>query len=175
MGTFRYSSGMTPIAVPCQTNCNRAQATACAAGCRKNVSIAGIVITADLLVVARVVYRLANVLELLCGRPFRRERLHHELPGRTSERAVQQIAHELPLRRFFTETGAVDVGPVSLVALHESLFRHDLQQFERRGVDGPGPFLGEQFVDVPDRAGTALPEDAQDRQLGVSGARGGRS
>ena len=58
-----------------------------------------------------------------------------------------------------------------LVAPDEPLLRHDLEQLQRGGVGG-GPLAAtSDVVDLPDGAGAALPEDAQDGQLGVGRAR----
>src|SRR3982751_4395028 len=121
------SAVIAPTAAPCHTNCSNAQATACAAGWRSSVSIAGIVITASLPVVPRVVNGVANAFQLFRRGALGRERLHHQLAG---EGAIEQIAHELALRRFLAEPRAIDVRAVALVALDEPLLRHDLEQLQ---------------------------------------------
>ena len=60
------------------------------------------------------------------------------LDGRSAERAIDQVAHELPLRLLFAEPRAVNVRPIAVVALDEPLFRHDLEHLQRGRV-GRGP------------------------------------
>ena len=66
----------------------------------------------------------------------------------------------------FAEPRAIDVGAVPLVALDEPFFRHDLEQLQRGGV-GRLALAAQDFVDLPDRAGPAIPQDPQDGQLGI--------
>src|SRR5262249_36943219 len=148
------------------TNWRSAHAVACAAGWRSKVSIAFSVITPGLPVVAGAVDGPANVPELFRGRALRRERLHHELARRSAERAIEQVAHQLPLRGLLAQPRAIDVRAVALVAVDQALLRHDLQQLQRGRVRR-GALLGQRLVHLSDGAGPALPEDAQDRQLGV--------
>src|SRR3990170_6365442 len=56
----------------------------------------------------------------------RGERVQHELAGRPSERPVDQVAHQLLLRRRFRGHRHVDVRPLAFVALHQALVGHDL-------------------------------------------------
>src|SRR3954466_2417238 len=167
------SAVIAPTAAPCHTNCSNAQATACAAGWRSSVSIAGIVIT-SLPVVPRVVDRVANAFQLFRRSALGGERLHHELAGRAAEGAVQQVAHELALRRFLAEPCAIDVRAVALVALDEPLLRHDLEQLQRSGIRGLA-IVGQLLVHLAHGAGSAFPENSQDGQLGVGGTRSARS
>src|SRR5829696_5255463 len=109
-----------PMTAPCHTNCSSAQPTACAAGCRSSVSIAGIVgivSMANLLLVPGAVDQGADVFQFFGGRALRRERLHHELSRGPAEGSIEEIADQLPLRRLFAEPRAVDVRTVPLVAL----------------------------------------------------------
>ena len=64
----------------------------------------------------------------------------------------------------------VDVRAIGLVAADEALLRHDLQQLERGRV-GRRPLAHQDVVHLADGAGAELPEHAQDRELGVGGAR----
>ena len=54
--------------------------------------------------------------------------------------------------------------PRRLVARNEPLLGHDLQQLEDRRIAG---LAAERLGDLPDGAGAARPQDAQDGQLGV--------
>ena len=62
----------------------------------------------------------------------------------------------------------------ALVALDQPLFRHDLEQLQRGRVGGRA-LAAEDVVHLPDGAGAAVPQDAQDRQLGVGRSGGGGS
>src|SRR3954454_407744 len=168
------SAVMAPTAAPCHTNCSNAQATACAAGWRNSVSIAGIVITATLLVVPRVVNGVANAFQLFRRGALGRKRLHYELAGRAAEGAIEQVAHELALRGFLAEPRAIDVRAVALVALDEPLLRHDLEQLQGGGIGGLA-IVGQLLVHLAHGAGPTFPENSQDGQLGVGGARSVRS
>ena len=59
-----------------------------------------------------------------------------------------------------------EMGPLGLVAGHQTLLRHDLKLLQRRGVPGRAA-AGELLMDVLDGARATAPEHAQDRQLGV--------
>src|SRR5215218_8251362 len=98
------------------------------------VGIVNMVGMANLLLVLRAVNGLADISQLFGGRALRRERLHDELARGPAEGALEQVADELPLRRFFAETRTIDVRTVALVALDQTLLGHDLEQLERRGV-----------------------------------------
>src|SRR6516164_11192368 len=89
-----------PRAVPCHRNCSSAHATACAAGCRKNApdvsialvsSVVTMCATAGLPFAFYAVNDFPDFPQLVGGRALRRERLHHQLPGRPAERAIEQI------------------------------------------------------------------------------------
>ena len=98
--------------------------------------------------------------------------LQDELRGRAAECAINKVGDELALRLIATKARLVDVRARRLVAGDQSLFRHDLHQFQRRRVAGFAG-LGERFVHVPDGCGTALPEHTKNGEFGVSRAREG--
>src|SRR5262245_37078396 len=165
------SAVSAPTAAPCQTNCSSAQPTACAAGWRSHISIAGIV---RLLLRACRVDGVPDVTQLLRRGALRRERLHHQLHRRAAERAVDEIADELPLGLFLAEPRSVDMGPIAIVALDQPLLGHDLKELQGGRV-GRLPVPGEHLVDLAYRTRPALPENAQDGQLGIGRARDGGS
>src|SRR4051812_47202667 len=121
---MRASAVSAPTAAPCHTNCSSAHAVACAAGWLRTFSIAFSVITPDLPVDAGAVNGLPDVAQLVGRGAAGRQRLQDELAGGSAERAIEQIAHELPLRRFFAQPGPVDVRAIAFVAIDEPLLRH---------------------------------------------------
>src|SRR5678816_2797409 len=136
-----------PTAAPCHTNCSSAQAVACAAGWLSTFSIAFSVITPDLPVDASAVNGLPNVAQFFRRGALGGERLHDELARRSSERPIEQVAHELTLRGLFAQPGAIDVGAIALVAIDEPLLDHDLKQLERGGVDRRGALARQLVMD----------------------------
>src|SRR3954464_5074188 len=86
------------------------------------------------------------------------------------EGTLQEIAGKLTLRRFLRVRGLIDVGALFLVAANQAFFGHDLEGFEHRGVLC-GLALGEDFVDFAHGDGAAAPENREDLEFGVSGAR----
>src|SRR5262245_56046189 len=115
------------MSVPCQTKWRSAQATACAAGCCSNGSIT---LMSPLPVLPRLgasgrgrsvsagaVDQPAYLAQLVGARAAGRERLHHQLRRRPPERAIQQIADELPLRLVLAEPRAIHVRPIPFVAI----------------------------------------------------------
>src|SRR3954470_19204539 len=141
------------IKAPCQMKCRSAQPMAWAAGCRSSGSIAIITVLPAIdgvlfpgpRLVPRGVNGPADFAQLVGGRAPRRERLHHELRRRSAERAIHEVADQLPLRLFLGQPRAVDVRAVALVAVHQPLLRHDLEELERGGVAG-GALPPEDFV-----------------------------
>src|SRR6476646_4937329 len=135
----RHASVMAvsrPSSAPCQTNCTSAQPSACATGRRTRasimlISILPVVGTRPVVVGGRLAVPGAAVVEeppdfaelLRAGAPCG-ERLHHELRRGPSERAVQQVADQLTLGVGLGHAGLIDVGPIALVAPHQSLFCH---------------------------------------------------
>src|SRR5262245_22290642 len=83
---------------------------------------------------ARLVEKLANLVQLLRCCLLRRKRLHDQLRRRSIERALDEIVDELALCLVFAERGAVHVRAGRLVASHEPLLRLDLQQLEDGGI-----------------------------------------
>src|SRR5215211_782647 len=76
-----------------------------------------------------------NRQQFVWRRLVRRQRLHDELRHRSTERTVQEVAQELLLRVGLAGVRAIGVLLRSdLLARREALFRHHLQQLERRGV-----------------------------------------
>src|SRR5205807_9205995 len=82
----------------------------------------------------------------------------------SAERAIEKIAHELALRLILGVRRLVDMRPLGLVAAHQPLLGHDLQQLEHGRVAG---LAAERFGHLPDGAGPARPQYAQNRELGV--------
>jgi hypothetical protein len=86
------------------------------------------------------------------------------------EGAVEQVAEELSLRLFLGSRRLVDVLPAGRFALHQALVRHDLEHLEDGGVAGLlNPI--ELLHHLPDRAGPAPPEHAEDGEFGIGGTR----
>src|SRR5262249_23287205 len=103
--------------------------------------------------------------ELFRRRPGRIQRLEDELGGRPVEHALEEVGDELPLGLILCIRGLVDVRSRRLVAMDEALLGHDLKELENRRVAGVAAHL---FGDLPNRAWAAGPEDAENRELGVS-------
>src|SRR5437867_3703669 len=76
----------------------------------------------------------ADVAQLLSGGAAAGERLQHELRGRAAERAIHEVAEQLPLGALLAQPRHVDVGALRLVAHDKALVRHDLQQLEHGSV-----------------------------------------
>ena len=95
----------------------------------------------------------------------------HELGRRPAERAIEQVAHELPLRLLLGQPRLIDVRAVGVVAPHQPLLRHDLEHLQRGGVGGRAARV-RRATSWTCRTvlGAALPEDAQDGQLGIGRA-----
>src|SRR5687768_2869667 len=102
--------------------------------------------TVGLFAVAAAFNQLANLTELFRRRAPGRERLEHELRRRSTERAIEQVAHELPLGLLFGLPRLIDVRTIRVVAPDEPLLRHDLEHLQRGGVTG-GTVAGKRFVD----------------------------
>src|ERR1035438_8922338 len=90
--------------------------------------------------------------------------------GGAAEGALQEVAGKLAPGPFRRAAGGVNVGALLFVAADEPLFRHDLEHLQNRGVlrrfaadDG--------FVDGAHGGGPAAPEDGEDLEFGVGGAR----
>ena len=83
----------------------------------------------------------------------------------------REIANQLPLGLLLTQLCPVDVRPIPLIPLDQPLLCHDLQKLERRRI-GRRAFAVQHVVDVPHGAWAAVPQDAQDCQLGVGRFRG---
>src|SRR5687767_12508664 len=76
----------------------------------------------------------SNLAQFLARRRLGLERLDDELRRRPSERAIDKIAHQMLLRLFLGNRGAVQVCAPFLFAERDSFFRHDLEQLQRGGV-----------------------------------------
>src|SRR5712691_2932704 len=74
------------------------------------------------------VQKLADLGELRGRRLLSRECLHDQLRRRATEGTVDEIGQDLSLRTLFAVACLVDVRALRLIADHETLFRHDLQQ-----------------------------------------------
>src|SRR5262245_536970 len=109
--------------------------------------------------------QLADFVELGGRRLSGGERLEHQFRRRSVERPRQQVAYEVALRLILGIRRGVDVGSGGLVAGDESLLRHDLEELEHGRIAG---LAAHRFGDFTNGAGAAVPEDAKDRQLGVS-------
>src|SRR5205823_8450374 len=157
--------------VPCQTKCSSAHPTACAAGWWSNASIPVMV---GLLLLTGAVDGASDFTQLVGRRVARGERLHDELGRGPAERAIHEIADELTLRLLLAQPRTIDVRAVPLVAFDESFFRHDLQQFQGGRIRGR-TLASQDVVYLPDSAGAAIPQHAQDRQFGVCGPGNGGS
>src|SRR5688572_6149612 len=151
----------TPISAPCQRNCRSAHPSAWTIGCR-NVSSISIIMR-----LPPCFDQLPNLAELLGRGPPGVERLHHQLRRGPAERAIEQIAHQLPLGLLLAEPVGVDVGAVGVVTPHQPLLRHDLEQLERGGVGGLTDPHHEHLVDLTNRTGAAFPQHPENRQLRV--------
>src|SRR4030095_7189375 len=94
-----------PINAPCQTNCSKAHAMACAAAFWSKTSAAFIVPSRSTisLLGRAAVEQPPTLAPLFVRRTFRRQRLHDELRGGPPERPIDQIANELPLRLLLGE------------------------------------------------------------------------
>src|SRR5213592_4739848 len=66
--------------------------------------------------------------------------------------------------------GGIDVRPRACVPFDELLLGHDLEEFEDRGVPDGAPTSGAQgVVHIAHGAGPALPQNPQNRELGIGG------
>src|SRR5262245_16067392 len=77
---------------------------------------------------------------------------------------------DLVLRGRLLQPSAVNVGPLRVIAGDEPFVGHDLHDLGSSGVAG-GAVFAEEVIDLPHRAGAALPEDAEDRKFAVGGMR----
>src|SRR6478736_1108353 len=165
------TAAMTPSTAACHTNWSRAHPIAWATGCRASRSMMLIVflllvtvaagfavLTATLRAVRGLttVEQPANLAEFLGARAARCEGLHHELGRRTAERPIEQVGDQLALGLPLGHPRRIHMRPVRVVSTNETLFRHDLEQLQRRGV-GPGTIAGQHVVDLPHRARATRP------------------
>jgi len=100
---------------------------------------------------------------------FGRERALDEPTGGAVEGAVEQVADEEFLGFGLGLAGRVDVGLAAFIAGQVAFFVHDLHELEGGGIAG-GAGAVQFLCDLADRAGAAIPKDAEDGQLGVGGA-----
>ena len=94
------------------------------------------------------------------------KRAHHQAARRAVERAPQKVAGQLPLRPLLRVGGFINMSALRLVATHQTLFRHDLQHLQDRGVLR-GASLDDGLVHVADRRGAAAPKHGQNFEFGV--------
>src|SRR6185503_18147229 len=105
-----------------------------------------------------------DFVELFGRRLVRGKRLQDELCGGSIERAVEQIADQLPLGLIFCIRSLVDVGSLRLVPDDELLLRHDLKELENRRISG---FTVQGFGHLANGAGTMGPQNAKDGELAI--------
>ena len=111
----------------------------------------------------------ADFAEFFGGDFFGGEGAQDEPSGGAVEGAVEQVADEEFLGFGLGLAGRVDVGLAAFIAGQVAFFVHDLHELEGGGVAGGADAV--QFLcDLADRAGAAIPKDAEDGQLGVGGA-----
>ncbi|SPE55686.1 hypothetical protein SBV1_2280006 [Verrucomicrobia bacterium] len=92
--------------------------------------------------------------------------MHHQPGRRAAEHALKQMPHELALGMVFAQGCLVDVGTLGFISFEQALLEHDLHGFEDRRVTGF--LLGADLLpNFTHRAGAVLPQDGQDRQLGL--------
>src|SRR5262245_38520871 len=65
-----------------------------------------------------------------------------------------------------SEMSLVNVGSLLLIAFHQPLFGHNLQELQD-GCVASGSVFVEGFLHLANSAGTPLPEHSQDREFGV--------
>src|ERR1700686_5064887 len=96
------------------------------------------------------------------------QRMHHELTGRTFENPLQHVPGKLLLGLLGGKACFIDVRPLGFVSTHRAFCGHDLQEFQYRGV-AEVSFLAERLVDFANRGGAAIPEHAENFELGGGG------
>src|SRR5439155_19625302 len=100
------------------------------------------------------------------------EGIQNKLPGRSPESAIEQHGDELAMGVQQMGGGLKDVSTLRVVSDHEALGRHDLERLEDGRVAGLAADV-DRLVHLADRARAAIPEHAQNGQLGSSRPRKG--
>ena len=117
----------TPTAANCQTECNRHQPNRSTSS-RPSPFTRTITARLPPVVVLESLDQPTDLRQLLRRRSSRRQRLHDQLQCRAAEGAPEQVADQMLLRLLLTPAGRVDVRPPRLVAHHQTLLGHDLEQ-----------------------------------------------